>query len=144
MDGGFRGGGSRALLSAFDKAGGHLYADVLRFYGVDLADLFSEVDPLPPKRAMALIEGLPADSQSACLLRGEPESAGWANNTYLLLSLLNAVHQNTWLLQAVNSRKRIPPFKPIAGPGAERRKKASGNSFMRMAKRAWEMQERNK
>lgn len=93
---------------------------------------------------MVLIRGLPPECESACLLRDEPESAGWTTEAYLLLSVLNAVYRNTWVLQAVNSRKRLPPFKPVPGPNAERRKKSSGNNFLRMAKRAWEMQERNK
>lgn len=115
---------------------------MLRLYGVDLADVFSEVDPLSPARAMALIRALPLECESACLLRGEPESAGWTVEAYLLLAVLNAVNQNSWIVQAMNSRKRIPRYKPIPQPGAERRKKPAENSFLRMAKRAWEMQER--
>jgi hypothetical protein len=65
-----------------------LLADFLRYYGLDLRDLFR--GELSPKRALALVEGLPTDSAYAISLRGV-EHIGWDRQAYILADLFDAV-----------------------------------------------------
>ncbi|MFI9076065.1 hypothetical protein ACIGW8_06105 [Streptomyces sioyaensis] len=84
------GGGSSALGQLIaDGHGGALRADLQRFYGLDLADVWRGT--LTPRRAWQLTEHLPPDSALAALLAGGPEHRGWTVQAHLLAQLLNAV-----------------------------------------------------
>lgn len=131
MDGYLPGGGSRALLRALDQAGTHLYADLLRVYGVDLRDLFSE-DPPSPKWILGLIEGLPTESRTSAILREAEDSYGWSTTEYLLAALINSVREGTFVNMQVRTKKKLKPIEPVAVPGLEKKDKPV-NNFVRMA-----------
>lgn len=127
-------GGSRALVEALDKAGDSLYADCLRFYGVDLRDLFSESTPLSPRRALVLVQGLPSRSVSSAVLAGSPDAAEWGVDTYLLASAVNALRETVFVLCKANSKRssKIPSPKFIPLPGVKA--KQEENNFIKMAR----------
>lgn len=110
-----------------------MYADLLRFYGVDLQGLFYDPPEVDPKRAMALVEGLPQDSRTMARLRGAPDSAGWDTNSYLLASLIDVVRENTFVNMQVRTKKRLKPFEQVPVPGVKKKKKGPQNSFALMA-----------
>lgn len=111
-----------------------MYADLLRFYGVDLQGLFYDPPEVDPKRAMALVEGLPQDSRTMARLRGASDSAGWDTNSYLLASLIDVVRENTFVNMQVRTKKKLKPFEQVPIPGVKKqKKKGPKNSFALMA-----------
>lgn len=111
-----------------------MYADLLREYGVDLRELFSEVDPLTPRRALALIENLPTSSRTFALWNDSPESYGWGTQEYLLAGVIDSVREGTFTNIQVRSKKKIQPFEPFPTPGVQKKKKEKPvNAFIAMA-----------
>lgn len=133
MDDGYPAGGSRALVRVLEEAGGYIYADFLRYYGVDLQDLVKEEPTLSPKRAMALLEGLPPESRTSAHLRDDGESYGWATSDYLLAAIANSVREGTFVNMQVRTKKKLAPIEPIEVPGTKKTKSKPVNNFVRMA-----------
>lgn len=134
MDGGYPGGGSRQLVRLIDEHGWYLVPDTLATYGVDLRDLVSDEGELSPRRALALIYGLPPGCPSWARLQGDPELTGWDTKTYLLAGLIESVRENTFATVQVKSRKKLKRPEPMQLPGAKpNKKKPEQNLFLRMA-----------
>lgn len=126
------GGGSLALVGAFDKCGGALYADVLREYGVDLGGLVSDPPSLSPAEALALVENLSPGSYSSAILRGEEDGYGWGTTEVLLAGVIDAIKEGTFSNIQVRTKKKLKPPEPIPVPG--RRVKPKVNNFLAAAK----------
>lgn len=140
MVGGIPGGGSLTLSRYLDEHGAAVYADLLRFYGVDIVGLVSDPPTVSPAQVLALISGLPAESKTVSLLRGVENAAGWDTNSYLLASVVDAVRENTHAVVQVNSKKKLKPPEPlkIPGVGARGPEKRAPNAFVRMAQKQFE------
>lgn len=141
MAGGFPGGGSLTLSRYLDEHGAAIYADLLRFYGVDVVGLVSDPPTVSPAQVLALISGLPAESKTVSLLREADEAVGWDTNSYLLASVVDAVRENTHVVAQVNSKKKkLKPPEPLKVPGvrARRPEKRAPNAFVRMAQKQFE------
>ena len=140
MAGGFPGGGSLTLSRYLDEHGAAIYADLLRFYGVDVVGLVSDPPTVSPAQVLALISGLPAESKTVSLLREADEAVGWATTSYLLASVVDAVRENTHVVAQVNSKKKLKPPEPLKVPGvrARRPEKRAPNAFVRMAQKQFE------
>lgn len=123
-----------------DEHGAAVYADLLRFYGVDVVGLVSDPPTISPAQVLALISGLPAESKTVSLLRESDDAVGWDTNSYLLASVVDAVRENTYVTAQVNSKKKLKPPEPLKVPGAGARKpeKKSPNAFVRMAQKQFE------
>lgn len=144
MDGGHPAGGSRALVRAIDEAGSFLYADLLSEYGFDLRDIYSE-DPPSPKWVLGLVEALPHERRTSCILRDSEESYGWDTNSYLLASIVNSVKEGTFVNMQVRTKKKLPAFDPIEVPGVKKKKSGKpANRFIQMAQAALAKQQRSK
>lgn len=115
-------GGSRQLVQLIDDHGPAVLADLLRYYGVDLRDLWRDGTDLTPRYVFWLVEHLPADSATYAAMKGGAEYRPWTIETYLLAQAVNllagANHQ-----RAGKRMRRAPvqPPKPKATP--ERQKK---------------------
>ena len=114
-----------------------MYADLLRYYGVDLLGVVADPPEISPKRATALIRNLPTESRTAAILRKSENSAGWDHTAYLLASVIDAVRENTFVNMQVRTKKRIEPFDKVPVPGVEKTKKKSTNKFVQMAQQQW-------
>ncbi|PPK63527.1 hypothetical protein V5P93_000418 [Actinokineospora auranticolor] len=113
--------GTLGLDQLADKVGGAaLYADLRRYYGVDLADLWHGT--LTPRRVLWLIEHLPEDSAAVAALRGGSEHRAWTATTHLLATVVDAVQLGTWTTVAANSRRRPRPPAPMPRPTQPRRR----------------------
>ena len=88
-------------------------ADLLRFYRVDLADLFT--GRLTWRRLRVLIAGLPPEAATVRALLGD--AAHWGVSDYLLALIADLLNVGNW--QRGNPRKTSKP-KPIPRPGARR------------------------
>lgn len=111
---------------------------------MDLRDLFSEDDPLTPKRAVALIEGLPPESRTAAILREDEESYGWKTSDYLLAAIANSVREGTFVNMQVRTKKKLTPIEPIEVPGVKKQKKQKkANKFVQMAQAQLAKQQRS-
>lgn len=97
-------------------------ADFLRYYGLDLRDLVR--GKLSPKRALALVEGLPTDSAYAVALRG-PEHTGWDRQAYISADIFDAVMTLTYVMLRVNSDKpkSVKAPEEYPRPGTKKPKK---------------------
>lgn len=116
MDGGGSGPGSLRLHELIEKHGGEIYADLLRFYGVDIHDIFD--GSLTPRHALALVEHLPIESATATAIRGGAEFYGWDRHAYMIADLIDAVlHLHNVTVKA-NSKnpKRVPEPDPYPRP----------------------------
>lgn len=74
--------------------GAELYADLLRYYRVDLTEVVAGRGP-SPALVLALVEGLPEDSATVAAMRGGREWRGWTQQTRVLADLYDAVSLNT-------------------------------------------------
>lgn len=112
---------------------------------MDLLDLFREENPLSPKRALALIEGLPIETMTSALLREEPDSYGWGTETYLLAAGINAVREGTFVNMQVRTKKKLAPPDLVVTPGSEaaRDKHKPANAFVKMAQAQLAKQDRS-
>ncbi|MFB7643888.1 hypothetical protein ACFC0S_03170 [Streptomyces sp. NPDC056084] len=102
-----------------DGHGGPLRADLQRFYGLDLADIWRGT--LTPRRAWTLTEHLPEDSALAAALAGGPEHRGWTLQAHLLAQVVNAVRfadANNVRVSGGKVRRDPEPVKPPAPQSA--------------------------
>lgn len=144
MDGRHRAGGSRALVSLIEKAGGAIYADLLREYGVDLRHLFDDSGELSPKRALILIENLPPSSRTVTLIGDNPEAYGWDLSAHMLASVIDTIRENTYTNVQVRTKKRIDPPEPFTRPGVEKEaKERKPNKFVQMAQQQFALHNRS-
>lgn len=84
-------GGSAELCRLIDLHGGVLVPDMLRYYGIDLRDLFDEVDPLDPGWVLTNVSALPIESRFMAELRGGQHFVGWDEGRYMLARLINGI-----------------------------------------------------
>ena len=73
-----------------------------------------------PRRVWVLIGRLPLGSWVK-----DQGPGSWTNESYLLASVVDAVNQNSWLLAAVNSKKKPKRPEAFPRPGTKAKKKTS-------------------
>ncbi|BBC53828.1 putative tail assembly chaperone [Mycobacterium phage PP] len=139
MAGAGPGGGSLELARLIDEHGEHLLADLKLHYGVDLRDLFSEVNPISPRYALALARHMrPSDSATFAAMRGGPEFRGWDEGRYLEVAQTDALRGLLYAFilahTGKNSRKpKAPEPWPIPDRKNRReREKNTPGSFTRL------------
>lgn len=119
MDGGRRGGKLLSLRKALDEYGGEIASDLLRFYGIDIRDLFT--GDLSPRFCIALIEHLPIESafKSRALCEGGEQDFGWDRNTFIMAELLDAIHSmhTSFIRSKVKNPKSVQVPAPYRRPG---------------------------
>lgn len=134
MDGEHPGGGSRQLVRLIDEHGWFILPDLLSTYGVDVRELVSDDGDLSPRRALALIYGVPQGTATWAHLQGDPDLIGWDTQTYLLAGVIDSLRENTFATVQIQSKKKLQRPEPIKVPGAHQKKKRpEQNLFARMA-----------
>lgn len=112
--GGTAGGiaGLGRLLSEYGEA---IEADLQRYYGTDLRDVFRPGSGLTWRRLRALVTGLPPDSALAQAMAG-PDSV-WTLETQLLAAVHDRLSEANW--QRGNQGSKTPTRRPqpIPRPG---------------------------
>lgn len=131
MAGGDPGGGSRVLAQILDEHAGCVYADLRRYYGVDLTGLFVEPSLITPAEVLALVENLPPESATQAERRNQPDSQGWTASAYLTAMAVDAIRENTFANMQVRTKKKLKPPDKLPVPGQKPQKKQ--NSFVAMA-----------
>lgn len=126
------GGGSLALVRYLEEHGGVVYAELLRYYGVDITGLVSDNPGVTPAQVLALVENLPLGSGLLSVSEELDDASGWDTNSYLLASLIDAVRENTFANMQVRTKKRLQRPERVKVPG--RREKPKPNNFMKMAR----------
>lgn len=113
-----------------NEYGGEITADLLRYYGVDIRDLFT--GGLSPRRALALVENLPIESAtySVRIAEGERSSMGWDRNSYLLAEVVDALQILHTTLVRVNTQnpKKVKNPDPYERPGTKERTRKANTS----------------
>jgi hypothetical protein len=110
------GPGSLALDQLTHQVGATaLYADLARFYRLDLTDLWRD-GGLSPRRVLWLVEHLPEESATVAAIKGGPEHRPWTSTAHLLATVVDAVQWGTWATIAAHSRKRPSPPRPVPRP----------------------------
>lgn len=131
-------GGSLELARLIDEAGESVFADLKRYYGVDLGDVLRPESGLTPRQVLVYINQLPAESNTMAHLQGGDQFRGWSPEVYMLANVFDAVRAHTHTYVSANSKKKPKPFEPI-----ERPKKSDGNKkkktgwFSAMARAAY-------
>ena len=136
---GHPGGGSIALARVIEQHGDSVYADLRRYYGVDLSGVVAEPATISPVEVFALVENLPPESNTSALVRSEPGSSGWSTTEYLLASVIDAVRENTFANMQVRTKKRLTPPGKLPVPGRKVEKKP--NQFLAMARKHFNRRE---
>ena len=122
MAGGDSGGGSSGLGQLIDDGhGGALRADLQRYYGLDLADLWRGT--LSPRRVWTLAEYLPEGSALLAALAGGQEYRPWTLEAQLTAALVNAVRVADANNVRANGGKVRQNPKPIEPPAPAKQKK---------------------
>ncbi|QHB38032.1 tail assembly chaperone [Mycobacterium phage Cintron] len=126
-------GGSAELAGLIDRYGEHLVPDLKHYYGIDLRELFSEVNPLSPQYVLIHIKHLPIESAFVAAIRGGQEFRGWNADRYALAAIINSIRAGNYMFVMANSdpRKGKPPL-PSPWPvpqGNKAEKKYAPNSF---------------
>ncbi len=121
-------GGILGLARLLREHGEAIEADLARFYGVDLRDLWR--GRLTWRRLLALIRGLPADSALARAQAG-PDAA-WGLTEHLLARLVDEIAWLTWLTAnrdlKPGKRSRMP--EPVPRPGVARKQRQEMTDVM--------------
>jgi len=108
-----------------------MYADLLRYYQVDLTEVVAGRGPRPAL-VLALVEALPDDSATMAAMRGGREWRGWTKQTSVLSDVFDAINANT---RATGRWKRRPPTIPPyprpepSGKAAKKTGKRRGQSI---------------
>jgi len=110
VPGGRSAGGSRQLVQLIDDHGPAVLADLLRYYGVDLRDLWRDGCDLTPRYVFWLVEHLPADSATYAAMKGGPEFRPWTIDTYLIAQIVNMLAVANH--QRAGKRIRKMPIQP--------------------------------
>jgi hypothetical protein len=107
------------LLTAHGDA---VEADLQRWYGVDVRDLYR--GGLTYRRLLVLVENLPADSAVAAIVAKEvqdpqaPEyERQWTISEHMLAAILDQLAVLSWLQIAATVKNPPPAPKPIRRPG---------------------------
>lgn len=85
---------------------------MLHYYQVDLRELFSEEAPLSPRWVMSLVLNLPSSGAFWASRRGGKQFRGWDVDRYALVSLVDAVRVNNYILTMVNRDPKKSKPKP--------------------------------
>lgn len=106
-----------------DEHGDELYADFLRYYHVDLRDLWT--GRLTPRLVLALVRHLPWDSAYVTALRGGAEYVGWDRHAQILADVYDAINTLTYVFRAAHSDKpkKVKPLPPYPRPGVKAEEK---------------------
>ncbi|WP_116210101.1 hypothetical protein [Streptomyces olivoreticuli] len=117
MDGGRGGPGSLSLVRLLDEHGAALYADLRRFYSVDLLAYFR--GEMSARAVLALVENLPDDAAVMAALLGGRQAVGWDVQSHILADLVDAVQWNTYVLLAQKAKRpgALEKPKPYPRPG---------------------------
>ena len=85
------------------------------YYGIDLRDLFSEVDPISPAWALMHACALPIESATVAERRGGQEFRGWDEGRYMMATLINVVRASNFLFLLANTDPKKNKHKPPEG-----------------------------
>lgn len=109
-------GGILGLCRLLSEHGEAIEADLQRYYGTDLRDLFRPGSGLTWRRLRALVANLPPDSALARTMVG-PDSV-WTLETQLLAAVHDRLSEANW--QRGNAGAKSPSRRPqpIPRPGA--------------------------
>jgi hypothetical protein len=110
QSGGGVGGKPFGLVRFLADHGAAVEADLLRYYRVDLTDLYR--GRLSPRRVAVLVAALPADASTVEAVHGD--QARWTLTDHLLASVFDALAVISWQL---GGDKRAARPKPMARPG---------------------------
>lgn len=96
----------------------------------------SDAGELSPRRALALIQGLPHGTRSIALIQGDPELEGWDVDSFLTAALIETMRENTFATVQIQSRKKLKHPEPLKIPGGSSPKKNTqpANMFAQMAR----------
>jgi hypothetical protein len=98
-----------------------VFADLWRYYGVDLRDLWRPGSDLTPRAVLWLVEHLPQESATIAAMKGGGHFREWTTQNHLLAGVFN-------LLAAANRQRagkamRKAPIQPPK-PKAQKRRPA--------------------
>ena len=108
-----------------------MYADLLRYYGVNVSGVISDPPGTSPGEVLTLVENLPQESATTAARANHPDAAGWDTNSYLLVLVAEAIRENTFANMQVRTKKKLKPPDKLPVPGQKPKKKA--NTFVAMA-----------
>ncbi|MEV4434792.1 hypothetical protein [Streptomyces sp. NPDC049585] len=114
MDGGHGGPGSLSLVRLLDEHGAAIYADLRRFYSVDLLAYFR--GEMSARAVLALVENLPDDAAVMAALLGGRQAVGWDVHAHILADLVDAVQWNTYVALAQRAKRPGALEKPSPYP----------------------------
>jgi len=110
------GGGILGLVLLLSEHPHEVEADLQRFYGVHLGDLWT--GRLTFRRCYALVTALPPESAL-----GRLSSSNWGLPEHLLACAVDELRAGNWLLAQIHSKDKLKQPKPIERPGVERKPK---------------------
>jgi hypothetical protein len=135
MDRGYAAGGSGALGELIDEHGEAVFADLVQYYGLNLAQALREGSGSSPRQILVLIRQLPPESRTVAQIRGGDAFLGWGTDRYLQAVTVDAIRELTFAFVSANSKKK--PMQPEPVPRPEGKKSArpkKQNRFAQMAK----------
>lgn len=132
-------GGSLELANLLDRFGETIVPDLKHHYGIDLRDLFSEVNPISPRWALIHVHNLPMGSSTMAEVRGGEQFRGWDLDRYMAARQIDAIAALRYILILANMdpKKRKPPApEPFPTPDkpAKKQKDERPGSFAFIAK----------
>lgn len=111
-------GGIRGLWRLVEDYAEPLEADLLQYYGLDLADLFRPGSRLTWRRLAVLVRQLPPTSRTAAAQAGHDV---WSGERHLLADLVDLGQNMCYLLGVVATKDHTFKRPPVGLPQATRR-----------------------
>lgn len=99
-------------------------ADLQRYYGVALGDLFTGA--MSWRRLRVLVDNLPRESATAARLHGE--AVAWGAQEHLTATVIDTLNVSNWQRAQAGSKTRIPRPKPVPRPGEKRKERRYGHT----------------
>jgi hypothetical protein len=95
-----------------DKHGEAIEADLRRYYGVRVRDLFDPASDLSPREVFSLLIHMPTDSAYHAELAGGPQFRDWNAATYLLANVQDLLQGANYQRAGGKGRKPKPAYRP--------------------------------
>lgn len=86
-------------------------------------DILREDSGFSPRQIVLLIKGLPVESRTIALMRGNEELRGWGVDRYQRAAMIDAVRENTFAFISANSKRKPTPPEPTYRPKEKAAKK---------------------
>lgn len=96
-----------------DKYGDAVVSDLSEYHHIDLVTVVRD-ESVSPRMLLARLRCLPDTSSLHAAIAGIPR--GWGGDRNAIVTIIDAIQNNTWATVAVTQKRKPRKFKPVKRP----------------------------